>query len=75
MNAHKVIFVSEDSLDICGMKGCGSITVIISPIDLRWFYEISRAGLCFNRSELHKIIEDPKMPTNVKKQIQEVFMR
>jgi hypothetical protein len=57
------------------MKGCGRITVVISPIDIKWFYEISKTGLCINRSELHKIIEDPNMPNNVKRQIQEVFMQ
>jgi hypothetical protein len=69
------ICFSKDSLDICGMKGCGRITVVISPIDIKWFYEISKTGLCINRSELYKIIDDPNMPNNVKRQIQEVFMR
>jgi hypothetical protein len=48
------ICFSKDSLDICDMKGCGRITVVISPIDIKWFYEISKTGLCINRSELHK---------------------
>jgi hypothetical protein len=69
------ICFSKDSLDICGMKGCSKTTLVISPIDINWFYKISKAGLCTNRSELHKIIEDPNMPNNVKRQIQEVFMR
>jgi hypothetical protein len=43
--------------------------------DIKWFYKISKTGLCINRSEVHKIIEDPNMPNNVKRQIQEVFMR
>jgi hypothetical protein len=60
---------------ICGMKGRGKTTVAISPIDIEWFYKISNTGLCINRSELHKIIKDPNMPNNVKRQIQEVFMR
>jgi len=48
LNAHKVIIDSEDSLDICGMKGCGRITVVLTPIDIKWFYEISKTGLCIN---------------------------
>jgi hypothetical protein len=69
------ISFSKDSLYICGMKGCGKTTVVLSPIDINWFYKINKTGLCINRSELHKIIEDPNMPNNVKRQIQEVFMR
>jgi hypothetical protein len=34
------IFFSKDSLDMYGIKGCGRITVVISPIDIKWFYEI-----------------------------------
>jgi hypothetical protein len=49
---------SKDSLDICGMKGCGKTTLVISPIDIKWFYKINKTGLCINRSELHKIIEE-----------------
>jgi hypothetical protein len=69
------ICFSKDSLYICGMKGCDKTTLIISPIDIKWFYKINKTGLCINRSELHKISEDPNMPNNVKRQIQEVFMR
>ena len=36
------ICFSKDSLDTCGMKGCGRITVVISPIDIKWFYKISK---------------------------------
>jgi hypothetical protein len=65
---------SKDNIDICGMKGCGSATLIINPLDIEWFYKISERGLCINRSEIHKIIEDPNMPKDVKKQIQKIFM-
>jgi hypothetical protein len=40
------------------MKGCGKTTLVISPIDIKWFYKINKTGLCINRSELHKIIEE-----------------
>jgi hypothetical protein len=69
------ICFSKDSLNICGMKGCDRSTLIINPIDIEWFYKISKTGLCINRSEIHKIIADPNMPKDVKKQIQKVFMR
>ena len=75
MNARKVIFVSAKTVFISVVKGCGKTTLVISPIDIKWFYKINKTGLCINRSELHKIIEDPNMPNNVKRQIQEVFMR
>ena len=57
------------------MKGCSKTTLIISPIDIKWFYKINKTGLCINRGELHKIIEDPNNPNYLKRQIQEVFMR
>ena len=69
------ICFSKDNIDFCGMKGCGSSTLIINPSDIEWFYKISDTGLCINRSEIHKIIEDPNMPKVVKKQIQKIFMR
>jgi hypothetical protein len=69
------IYFSKESLYNCGMKGCGKTTLVISPIDIKWLYKINKTGLCINRGELHKIIEDPNMPNNVKRQIQEVFMR
>ena len=28
------------------MSGCGKATVIISPIDIKWFYKIQEKGLC-----------------------------
>jgi hypothetical protein len=69
------ICFSNDDLDVCGMKGCGKPTLIISPVDIKWFYKINERGLCINRKDLYMITEDPNMPNNVKKQIQEVFMR
>ena len=54
------------------MSGCGKATVI-SPIDIKWFYKIQEKGLCIQRKDLYKIIEDPTMPKDVKKQIKKVF--
>ena len=42
------ICFSKDSLDICGMKGCGKTTLVLSPIDIKWFYKINKTGLCIN---------------------------
>ncbi len=42
------ICFSKDSLDICGMKGCDKTTLVISPIDIKWFYKINKTGLCIN---------------------------
>jgi ABC-type dipeptide/oligopeptide/nickel transport system ATPase component len=55
------------------MSGCGKATVITSPIDIKWFYKIQEKGLCIQRKDLYKIIEDPTMPKDVKKQIKKVF--
>jgi hypothetical protein len=55
------------------MKGCIKQTVVISPIDIDWFYKIKKDGLCINRDDLHMIIDDPNMPKDVKKQIQNIF--
>jgi ABC-type dipeptide/oligopeptide/nickel transport system ATPase component len=63
------ISFSKDNLNICGMSGCGKATLIISPIDIKWFYKIQEKGLCIHRKDLYKIIEDPNMPKDVKKQI------
>lgn len=67
------ICFSKDDLTICAMKGCIKQTVVISPIDIDWFYKINKDGLCINRDDLHMIIDDPNMPKDVKKQIQNVF--
>ena len=55
------------------MKGCSKSTIVISPIDIKWFYKNNVLGLCIDRKDLHKIIEDPNMPREVKKQITKVF--
>ena len=55
------------------MTGCTKSTVVISRIDIKWFYKINKQGLCINRTDLHKIIEDPNMPRDVKKQITKIF--
>jgi len=68
------ICFSKDNLDVCGMKGCGKSTLIVSPTDIKWFYKINERGLCINRREIHKIIEDPNMPKDVKNQIQRIFL-
>jgi hypothetical protein len=55
------------------MKGCGRPTVIISPIDIKWFYKINKSGLCINRKDLHMILEDRKIPKDVKKTVLRIF--
>ena len=55
------------------MTGCTKSTVVISRIDIKWFYKINKQGLCINRTDLHKIIEDPNMPRDVKKPITKIF--
>jgi hypothetical protein len=65
--------VNNDDLNTCAMKGCSKSTIVISPIDIKWFYKINELGLCIDRKDLHKIIEDPNMPREVKKQITKVF--
>ena len=81
------ISFSKDYLNACGMRGCNKPTVIISPIDIKWFYKISEKGLSIDRkdlhnliiilnfklNDLHKIIEDPNMPRDVKKEITKIF--
>ena len=68
------ICFSKDALTTCAMKGCIKQTVVISPIDIDWFYKINKDGLCINRDDLHMIIDDPSMPKDVKKQIQNIFL-
>ena len=36
-------------------------------------YKIQETGLCIDRKDLYKIIEDPNMPKDVKKQINKIF--
>ena len=69
-----ICFNNKNDLNTCAMTGCNKPTVIISPIDIKWFYKISKLGLCIDRKDLHKIIEDPNMPIDVKKEIIKVFL-
>jgi len=68
-----ICFSNRDDLVTCAMTECTKSTVVISPIDIKWFYKISSLGLCIDRKDLRKIIEDPNMPKDVKKQIASVF--
>ena len=58
---------SKDYLNECGMRGCNKSTVMISPINIKWFYKISKKGLSIDRKDLHKIIEDPICQEMLKK--------
>ena len=69
----KHICFSKDELVSCGMSGCRKLTVNVSLEDIHWFYKINKNGLCINRDDLHLIIEDPKMPADVKKKIRKIF--
>ncbi|MDQ6667393.1 MAG: hypothetical protein M3Y53_04095 [Thermoproteota archaeon] len=67
------ICFSKDDLNTCGMRGCNKSTVIISPIDIKWFYRVCETGLCINRNDLHKIVGDSNIPPEVKKEITKIF--
>ena len=58
---------SKDDLHACGMRGCNKSIVITSPIDIKWFYKISKKGLSIDRKDLHKIIEDQICQAMLKK--------
>jgi hypothetical protein len=58
---------------MCAMKECGKPTVIISLLDIKWFYKINDSGLCINRKDLHMLIKDTNMPKEVKKTILRIF--
>jgi hypothetical protein len=60
------ICFGKGDLSLCSMKDCGRPTVIISSIDIQWFYKINESGLCLNRKDLHMILEDRNMPKDVK---------
>lgn len=64
-----ICFSSNEDLNASAMTGYTKSTVVISPIDVEWFYKINKLGLCINKKNLHKIIEDPNMPKDVKRQI------
>jgi hypothetical protein len=55
------------------MKGCGKRIDIISDIDIEWFYKINAEGLAMDKKDLHKILEDKKMPDDVKAAVKRVF--
>jgi hypothetical protein len=42
-------------------------------MDIKWFYIVNKKGLCINRIDIHMIMDDPNMPENVKKQIENWF--
>jgi hypothetical protein len=67
------ICFSKTDLHTCAMKGCIKQIIILSPIDIEWFYKINKDGLCINKADLHMIIEDHNMPKDVKKQIEKLF--
>lgn len=71
-NGH-ICFSKEHAFSICAMKECRKPTVIISPIDIEWFYKINDSGLCINRKDLEMIIKDRNMPREVKKIILRIF--
>jgi hypothetical protein len=55
------------------MRGCLKTPILIHPENIKWFYKINKSGLCIKKNDLHMIIEDPKMPPDVKKTILKVF--
>jgi hypothetical protein len=71
-NGH-ICFSKEEDLCICAMKDCRKPTLIISPIDIEWFYKINDSGLCINRKDLEMIIKDRNMPREVKEIILRIF--
>ena len=68
-----ICFSSNNDLNTYAMTGCTKSTVVISRIDIKWFYKISETGLSIDRKDLQKIIEDPNMPRDVKKEITKIF--
>ncbi len=67
------ICFGKGDLSSCAMRDCGRPTVIISPIDIQWFYKINESGLCINRKDLHMILKDQNMPKDAKKTILKIF--
>jgi len=72
---NKHVCFSKDELSNCGMRDCNKQTVKLSLENIKWFYKINKNGLCINRDDLHMILEDPNMPTDVKTKIQSIFYR
>jgi hypothetical protein len=55
------------------MAGCRKQTIIVSTENINWFYRINKNGLCITRDNLHRIIEDPNMPNDVKAKVRKIF--
>jgi hypothetical protein len=55
------------------MMDCGRPTVIISLVDIQWFYKINESGLYINRKDLHMTLKDRNMPKDVKKIVLRIF--
>ena len=64
-NGH--ICFGKGDLSSCAMRDCGRPTVIISLVDIQWFYKINESGLCINRKDLHMTLKDRNMSKDVKK--------
>ena len=52
------ISFSKDDMNTCGMRGCNKSTLIISRIDIKWFYKISEKGLSKGLSIDRKDLQD-----------------
>ena len=70
-NGH--ICFGKGDLSSCAMRDCGRPTVIISLVDIQWFYKINESGLCINRKDLHMTLKDRNMPKDVKKTVLKIF--
>lgn len=55
------------------MMDCGRPTVIISLVDIQWFYKINESDLYINRKDLHMTLKDRNMPKDVKKIVLKIF--
>jgi len=67
------ICFTKDEIKSCGVRGCLNTPVLIHSENIKWFYKINKNGLCINKNDLHKIVEDPNMPQDVKKTILKIF--
>ena len=67
------ISFSKDNLLLCAVKGCSKPVSLVSSIDIDWFYKINKEGLCIDRKDLNKILDDPNMPKEVKQKISKIF--
>jgi hypothetical protein len=69
------ICFSKTDLHTSALKGCIKQTIILSPIDIEWFYKINKDGLGINKADLNMIIEDHNMLKDVKKANRKVISR